>query len=84
MDQRRRSLAFLSLLGFLPCLVAFVQLTDWQARFSIAASAAVSACGFWMTCALIPTVARLTLRRGLFGASACFSFSVCAHEMPDP
>lgn len=58
----------LPLLGFLPCLLAFAQLTDWQARFSIAASAVVSACGFWMTCTLIPTVARLTLRRGLYGA----------------
>jgi UDP-N-acetylglucosamine--dolichyl-phosphate N-acetylglucosaminephosphotransferase len=67
MVGRQRSLVTLSLLGFLPNLYAFAQLADWQTRFSIAASAIVSAFGFWATFRLIPTVQRLTLRRGLFG-----------------
>lgn len=69
MASRQRSLAVVSLLGFLPNLYAFAQLADWQTRFSIAVSAIVSAFGFWATFRLIPTVQRLTLRQGLFGAS---------------
>lgn len=57
----------LSLLGFLPNLIALVRLPDWQTKFTIAACACVSAFGFWATFRLIPVISRLTVAKGLWG-----------------
>ena len=82
MEHQRRTLTILAVLGALPNLVAFVHLTDWQVRFSIVASAGVSVFGFWATLRLIPTVQRLTLRRGLYGKAGAVDAGVMHLKCP--
>lgn len=42
----------------------------WQARYSLIASALVSALGYKATVYLIPIIKQLTLKRGMYGAPA--------------
>ena len=48
----------------------------WQARYSLIASALVSALGYKATVYLIPIIQRLTLKRGMYGARSAHRHSL--------
>ena len=62
-----RDVSVLALLGFAPCLVAFVRIDDARTWWSILVSAFVSLAGLQVTKRVIPLLKEYTLRRGLFG-----------------
>lgn len=56
-----------SALAFIPCAIAYFDIKDDRTRYSILASAVVSALGFSATKAIIPMIKARTLRAGLHG-----------------
>lgn len=65
--QVPRDVSILALLGFAPCVAAFLRIDDARTWWSIITSACVSLAGFEVTKRVIPLLKRYTLRRGLFG-----------------
>ena len=61
------SLQAVSALGFVPCLVAFLQINDERTRYSIVISAVISILGFFATKLIVPLVKARTLKAGLGG-----------------
>ena len=62
-----RDVSILALLGFAPCIAAFLRIDDARTWWSIFVSASVSFAGFEVTKRVIPLLKRYTLNRGLHG-----------------
>ncbi|KAK9823783.1 hypothetical protein WJX72_005471 [[Myrmecia] bisecta] len=64
---KSQALFWLGVLGFLPCLGAFLGIRDPRTSYSVLISAAVSFLGLLATKKVIPVLKTATLRANLFG-----------------